>query len=387
MDNVTPIHFDNPQKPKILERFMANFKDDFSKKAFVETWTNAPIEIRYRCTNQCNENCIRCFERSGPECSSDALSPVDAKFYQNELTEKISQITWTGGEWSLIYDTNPNYMLEMFDNMDYTLAESYIIQTNCRWVFGKNRDKIFSDLKTIQNSFEKKSKILKLDLSVDRYRSEKSLAGVRELIKAIVLDGNFKSTKLRILSCALDYGLTEKAVLTHDYFKNFGISLKFEPRSILHPLFLVCHANGTRIVIHEEYPTMRIGKAADNKLGYKIVNPEIQCAGLTPNTLEMALSFREDNFVKWHNYYDWDIMIPFKNESGQNKPLPQIKSELIEKAWKKRFKNKIKENALALTPGINLLYLVYLLYNEHIIKKTYQENCSHIHFMAQKISR
>lgn len=374
MDDVKIISVDNPKTLKKFNVFEA-VKDyciqGFSKKAFVKKWTEAPYDIRFRCTNRCNETCSRCFERSGPECKLDILSNADVKFYQDQVNGHVEQYVWTGGEWSLIYDIDNDYMLKMFENMDTSKSREFVIQTNCRWVFGKNRTKILSDLKQIQTLLAENGKQLKLDMSVDRYRSEKSLLGAQELIKTIVSDGGFKHTKLRILSCALDYGLTEEKVLKKDFFEKVGIDLNFEPRKIYQPYFQVCHANDTRIVIHEEYPTLRTGKASDNKFGYVMLEPELQSGGLAKNRLQMGLSIREDGNVKWHNYYDWDIIVPYKDEIGNNKPLEQIKIELINLAWKKRLKHNIVNLLIDLTPGVNF---AVLLYKQKLLRKSYEEN-------------
>lgn len=347
-----------------------NYLRNFSHRFFLDRWRDVPMDIRFRCTNQCNENCSRCFECSGPNNPLNVLPVRDAAFYQRSLNNWRG-VYMTGGEWSLIYDKDCNYMLKMFNAMNLHNSDSYMIQTNCRWVFGPHCEKIFSDLCKIQSKLGAAGKFLKLDVSVDRYRSRASLDGVMELIRRIATNSKFDNTKIRIMSCRLDYQMANKVVLCPEYFESQGVHLKFQPRDFFNPFFQVCYANNVRIVIHEEGPTMRIGRAAQNGFGYKIFYPEKQCGGLTDDSLCMELSFREDGTVKWHNYYDWDIVVPYKDKNGQNKPLEQIKSELLAMAWKKRLRKNIVESVYNLIPGVNIARKIFI--NKQI-QETFREN-------------
>ena len=333
----------------ILAFVRHQFEQAFLYQDFANTWRNVPVTIRFRCTNRCNENCICCFECSGPNNPLHVLPVADIAFYQNAM-QSLQGVFMTGGEWSLIYDVDADYMWRVFDALDLRCADAYHIQTNCRWVFGPHSEKIYADLRRIQDKLSATGKVLKLDVSVDRYRSAASLDGVRELICRIGADNHFQNTKIRILSTQLDYGMTGHRILQPDYFKARGVALDFEPRNIMFPLFQVFYVNGKRMVIHEENVTMNIGRAAENKMGYKIVYPEKQCAGLTSDDRYMELSFREDGTVKWHGYYDWDIMTPYRDAHGQNKPIEQIKQELIQKAWRHRLKQNCTEALWSMIP-------------------------------------
>lgn len=372
---------DNAPRESLIKFIRNEFVRNFSHKYFLDRWRDAPIDIRFRCTNRCNENCSRCFECSGPGNPLTVLPVRDAAFYQRSLNN-IRGIYMTGGEWSLIYDIDSNYMLKMFSAMDLKNSDNYMIQTNCRWVHGPHCEKIFSDLRKIQSKLGAVGKILKLDVSVDRYRSSASLDGVRELIRRVASDSGFNNTKIRIMSCRLDYQMANKTVLRPEYFESHGIHLKFRPRDFFTPYFQVCYANKTRIVIHEEGPTMRIGRAAQNGFGYKIFYPEKQCGGLTDDTFCMELSFREDGTVKWHSYYDWDIVVPYKDARGENKPLEQIKKELLAAAWKKRLRKNIVQSLYDIVPGVNIARDRFI---RKQMEKTYRENQQQIVYHVREL--
>lgn len=365
-----------------LIKFIRNeFVRDFSHKYFLERWRNAPMDIRFRCTNRCNENCSRCFECSGPDNPLNILPVHDIAFYQRSISNWRG-IFMTGGEWSLIYDVDRNYMLKAFSSMDLNKSDVYAVQTNCRWLFGPHCEKIYSDLRKIQSKLGAVGKILNLDVSVDRYHSRAALDGVRELVRRIATDSEFTNTKIRIMSCSLDYKMANKTVLCPEYFESHGVHLKFRPRDFFTPYFQVCYANKNRIVIHEEGPTMRIGRAAQNGFGYKIFYPEKQCGGLTDDSLCMELSFREDGTVKWHSYYDWDIIVPYKDENGKNKSLEQIKGELLAMAWKKRLRKNIMEYVYDLIPGVNIAREIFI---RKQIEKTYRENQQQIVYHVREL--
>ncbi len=325
----------------------------FSYRHFMGQWRDAPMDVRFRCTNRCNENCARCFECSGPDNPLQVLPVSDIAFYQNAVKNWLS-VYMTGGEWSLIYDIDQDYMLRVFDSIKLNNSDFYCVQTNCRWVFGPKRDKIYSDLQKIQSKLAGAGKILKLDISVDRFRSRAALDGVRELIYRIATDDAFNNTKIRILSCRADFCMANKTVLQPEFFAARGVSLRFESRSVLNPFFQVFYANDKRMIIHEENVTMRIGRAEKNEIGYEILYPEKQCGGLANDNKFMELSFREDGTVKWHSYYDWDIIVPYKDAAGRNKPIEQIKQELLKIAWKKHLKQSITEAAWDMIPLIGI---------------------------------
>ena len=173
-------------------------------------------------------------------------------------------------------------MRKIFDRLDLSKSDEYTIQTNARWVHGQHRDEILDDIKHVQSAIGKHNGILKLDMSVDRYRSNKCIDAVRDVVLAVASDPQFKHTKIRLMSCALDAQMANERVLVPEIFKANGIKLEFQPRSWLNPYFQVCYANNIRIVIHEEMPTMRIGRAKQNNIGYKIYYPQLQCGGLQP---------------------------------------------------------------------------------------------------------
>lgn len=328
---------------------------DFSRRHFMDMWRDVPLNIRFRCTNRCNENCPRCFECSGPQNPLQVLPAEDIAFYQNSLSQ-IKSVYVTGGEWSLIYEIDSDYMMRVFEGLDLRNSNNYSLQTNCRWVFGPNRDKIYSDLKQIQDKLAAAGKVMKLDVSVDRYRSKASLDGVRELICHIAKDDKFQNTKVRILSSRLDYRMTNDVVLLPEYFASRGVKLRFEKRDLYNLFFQVFYANDKRMIIHEEGVTMQIGRAAKNNIGYKIFDPEHQCAGFEAANRFIELSFREDGTVKWHNYSDWDIIISYKDAAGQNKPIDTIKQELLNKAWRRHLKQSIINTLWDSIPVINVIH-------------------------------
>ena len=353
------------------QRFLERLVYPFQKKRFYAQWENAPMDMRFRLTNRCNENCARCFECSGPNNPLNTVPVDDVIFYGNQRDSNFTNIYMTGGEWSLIYDVQPHFMRKIFDRLDLSKSDEYTIQTNARWVHGQHRDEILDDIKHIQSAIGKHNGILKLDMSVDRYRSNKCIDAVRDVVCAIASDPQFKHTKIRLLSCALDAEMANERVLVPDFFAARGIELKFENRSWYNPYFQVCYANNIRIVIHEEMPTMRIGRAKQNNIGYKIYYPQLQCGGLQPEHTLMELSLREDGMIKWHNWYDWDIMVPYKDADGQYKPLSQIRAELVDMVWPRLLRHNIKNTVLNLLPiygGIRQIYI-----NKQM-QKTYEEN-------------
>ncbi len=361
----------NADKPGFAQRFRERFVYPFQKKRFYAQWENAPMDMRFRLTNKCDENCARCFECSGPNNPLNTVPVDDVIFYGNQRDSNFTNIYMTGGEWSLIYDVQPHFMRKIFDRLDLSKSDEYTIQTNARWVHGQHRDEILDDIKHIQSAIGKHNGILKLDMSVDRYRSNKCIDAVRDVVLAVASDPQFKHTKIRLMSCALDAHMSNERVLIPDFFAARGIELKFENRSWFNPYFQVCYANNTRIVIHEEGPTMRIGRAKQNNIGYKIYYPQLQCGGLQPEHTLMELSLREDGMIKWHNWYDWDIMVPYKDADGQYKSLPQIRAELVDMVWPRLLRHNIKNTVLNLLPiygGIRQIYI-----NKQI-QKTYKEN-------------
>ena len=375
---------EHTDKRGFIQRFREEFIHPFQKSRFLSQWTNAPIEIRFRLTNKCNENCARCFECSEPNNPLNTIPVDDVVCYANAPDVKFTDIFMTGGEWSLIYDMQPHYLRSIFDKLDLSKSDEYIIQTNARWIHGTHRDEILGDIKHIQSKLGQKNRVLKLDMSVDRYRSAKSIDGVRDVICAVAGDPDFKHTKIRIMSCALDAQMTNERVLIPEYFDARGIKLKFEPRSWFNLYFQVCHANDTRIVIHEEGPTMRIGRAKQNRFGYKIYYPQLQCGGLQSNNTKMELSLREDGMIKWHNWYDWDIMVPYKDANKQNKPIQQIHDELVQMAWRKLLRHNIKNTALNLIPIYGPIRKLYI-YRQ--IKKSYEDNQKQFQFHAQLVKQ
>ena len=357
----------NADKPSFAQRFRERLVYPFQKKRFYAQWENAPMDMRFRLTNKCDENCARCFECSGPNNPLNTVPVDDVIFYGNQRDSNFTNIYMTGGEWSLIYDVQPHFMRKIFDRLDLSKSDEYTIQTNARWVHGQHRDEILDDIKHIQSAIGKHNGILKLDMSVDRYRSNKCIDAVRDVVLAVASDPQFKHTKIRLMSCALDAHMSNERVLIPDFFAARGIELKFENRSWFNPYFQVCYANNTRIVIHEEGPTMRIGRAKQNNIGYKIYYPQLQCDGLQPEHALMELSLREDGMIKWHNWYDWDIMVPYKDADGQYKSLPQIRAELVDMAWPRLLRHNIKNTVLNLLP-------IRQIYINKQIQKTYKEN-------------
>ncbi len=374
----------NDQKDErgFIQRFRDDFIYPFQKSRFLNQWTNAPIGMRFRLTNKCNENCARCFECSGPNNPLSTVPVEDVAFYGNTADIKFTDIYMTGGEWSLIYDVQPHYLRAIFDKLDLSKSDEYIIQTNARWIYGTHRDEILGDIKNIQLKLGQQKRILKLDMSVDRYRSTQSVDAVRDVICTVAGDPDFKHTKIRIMSCALDAKMANERVLIPEYFEARGIKLKIAPRAWYNMYFQICYANNTRIVIHEEGPTMRIGRAKQNEIGYKIYYPQLQCAGLQPEHPKMDLSLREDGMIKWHNWYDWDIMVPYKDANNQNKPINQIHNELVQMAWRKLLRHNIKNTALDLIPIFGPIRKLYIY---KLMNKTYEENKKQFQFYAQPI--
>ncbi len=384
-DNVILISGNNDADAAGRQNIFAFIRDKFiaafSRRHFMDAWRGVPIDIRFRCTNRCDENCVRCFECSGPNNPLQVLPVSDIAYYQNSM-KHWKGTCMTGGEWSLIYDVAPGYMLRVFDSINLRNSDVYNIQTNCRWVFGPNRDKIYSDLQKIQTKLARAGKILKLDVSVDRFRSKAALDGVRELICRVATDEHFDNTKIRIMSSRLDYCMANNTVLQPEYFKARGIPLRFEPRDLFFPFFQVFYANNKRMVIHEENPTMRIGRAAQNKIGYKIFYPEKQCGGIAGDDKFMELSFREDGTVKWHSYYDWNIIVPYKDATGRNKPIEQIKQELLQMAWRKRLRQNFSEIAWGMVP---LIGYIRVTNRDRQIKKSFKQNQARITYQVREV--
>lgn len=370
------------EKRTLAQRFCDEFVYPFSKRRFYNQWSDAPLEMRFRLTNKCNERCPRCFECSGPENPLRFVPIEDIAFYNNLKDVHYKDVYMTGGEWSLVYHVYPHYLRHVFEVLDLSKSDEYIIQTNACWVNGGHRDEILGDIKYIQSQLGAKNRVLKLDTSVDRYRSRHSIYGVRDLICAVASDSEFKHTKIRIMSCALDYKMTNKEVLQPEYFASMGINLNFENRAFHNPYFQICYANNTRIVIHEESPTMQIGRAKENGIGYKIYYPQLQCGGLQPENTKMELSLREDGMIKWHNWYDWDIMVPYKDVNGKNKSLEQIRRELVDVAWSRALRHNIKNKVLDLMPIIGVIRKNHI-YNQ--IKKSYDKNCQEIIVHLEKV--
>jgi MoaA/NifB/PqqE/SkfB family radical SAM enzyme len=165
----------NADKPGFAQRFREQLVYPFQKKRFYAQWENAPMDMRFRLTNKCNENCARCFECSGPNNPLNTVPVDDVIFYGNQRDSNFTNIYMTGGEWSLIYDVQPHFMRKIFDRLDLSKSDEYTIQTNARWVHGQHRDEILDDIKHVQSAIGKHNGILKLDMSVDRYRSTKSI--------------------------------------------------------------------------------------------------------------------------------------------------------------------------------------------------------------------
>lgn len=362
---------DNRAKPSFAQRFRERLVYPFQKRRFYAQWENAPMDMRFRLTNKCNENCARCFECSGPDKPLNVVPVDDIAFYVNRSGANFTGIYMTGGEWSLIYDIRPHYMREIFDKLDLSRSDEYTIQTNARWVRGVHRDEILGDIKYIQSKLRGQNRGLKLDMSVDRYRSAQSIDCVRDVVAAVAADGEFDNTKIRLMSCALDAKMANKRVLIPEFFAGRGIELKFENRSWFNPYFQVCYANNTRIVIHEEGPTMRIGRAKQNNIGYKIYYPQLQCGGLQHENTLMELSLREDGMIKWHNWYDWDIMTPYRDANGGYKSMGQIRAELVDMVWPRLLRHNIKNTVLNLLPIYGDIRQIYI---NNQIKKTYEEN-------------
>lgn len=376
-----PQHSDR-ESPSFSQRFRERLIYPFQKKRFYNQWAAAPMDIRFRLTNKCNENCARCFECSGPSNPLNTVPVDDVAFYVNQDNNAFSGVYMTGGEWSLIYDIHPHYMREIFDRLDLSKSDEYTIQTNARWINGKNRDEILGDIKYIQSKLGAQNRVFKLDMSVDRYRSAKSIDCVRDVIAAVASDPEFTNTKIRIMSCALDSQMANERVLIPEFFSARGINLRFENRSWYNPYFQVCYANNTRIVIHEEGPTMCIGRAKQNNIGYKIYYPQLQCGGLQPEHTLMELSLREDGMIKWHNWYDWDIMTPYKDANGGYKPLSQIRAELVDMVWPRLLRHHIKNTVLNLLPIYGDIRRIYI---NSQIQKSYKDNVKQFTHVAKVI--
>lgn len=373
---------DSRAKPSFAQRFRERLVYPFQKSRFYAQWENAPMDMRFRLTNKCNENCVRCFECSGPDNPLNVVPVDDIAFYVNQSGVNFTGIYMTGGEWSLIYDIWPHYMREIFDKLDLSRSDEYTIQTNARWVRGAHRDEILGDIKYIQSKLLGQNRGLKLDMSVDRYRSAQSIDCVRDVVVAVASDGEFDNTKIRLMSCALDAKMANERVLIPEFFSARGIELKFENRSWFNPYFQVCYANNTRIVIHEEGPTMRIGRARQNGIGYKIYYPQLQCGGLQRENTLMELSLREDGMIKWHNWYDWDIMTPYRDANGGYKSMGQIRAELVDMVWPRLLRHNIKNTVLNLLPIYGDIRQIYI---NNQIKKTYEDNRKHFVHIAKPI--
>lgn len=364
------------------QRFCNVFVYPFSKSRFYRQWKPAPMDIRFRLTNKCDDCCARCFECSGPKNNLDIVPVKDVEYYANVQNGQYKSVCMTGGEWSLIYDKEPHYMAKIFDKLDLSKSDEYIIQTNAGWMNDSKSEQILRDLKQVQSKLGKHGKTLKLDTSVDRYRSQRSLEGVVKLIRAVAVDPEFEHTKIRILSCGLDRGLTNNVVLKPEFFEPYGITLTFQARDIKNPFFQICYANNTRIVIHEEGVTMQIGRAKQNNFGYKIYYPELQCNGLQPEDPLMELSLREDGMIKWHNWYDWNIMVPYKDANGQNKPIEQIRQELIDMAWHRNLRYNIKNALLEAIPVFGLLRQLHI---NRQMKESFDKNYQRLTFVGRRV--
>jgi hypothetical protein len=248
---------------------------------------------------------------------------------------------------------------------------------------GEYADQILDDLKYIQSKLGQSGKILKLDTSVDRYRSKHSIDGVIKLIRAVASDPEFKHTKIRLMSCMLDYKMANNKILRPEFFEPFGIKLTFQGRSFFNPYFEICYANDTRIVIHEENTTVRTGRARENNIGYKIFDPQTQCDGLVPQSTYMELSIREDGMVKWNSWYNWEVMVPYKDENGKNKSISQIREELMNIAWRRNLRHNIKETALGLTPLVGQIRKMRQIKQ---MQDSYNENRKQIVVHAKKVN-
>ena len=375
---------DGRDKRSFSQRFRERLVYPFQKKRFYDQWANAPMDIRFRLTNKCDENCARCFECSGPNNPLNSIPVDDVAFYVNHADKMFDGVYMTGGEWSLIYDIHPHYMRKIFDRLDLSKSDAYTIQTNARWINGAHRDEILDDIKYIQSKLGAQNRVFKLDMSVDRYRSAKSIDCVRDVVCAIASDPEFNNTKIRLMSCALDSQMANERVLVPEFFARHGIKLNFENRSWFNPYFQVCHANNTRIVIHEEGPTMRIGRARQNNIGYKIYYPQLQCGGLQPEHTLMELSLREDGMIKWHNWYDWDIMTPYRDANGGYKPLAQIRAELVDMVWPRLLRHHIKNTVLNCLPIYGDIRRIYI---NSQIQKSYKDNVKQFTYVARVIKQ
>ncbi|MBO5696149.1 MAG: hypothetical protein J6S06_01400 [Alphaproteobacteria bacterium] len=363
----------------------AQYRNAFSRRYYFARYENAPLGLRFRTTNQCNENCPHCFECSGPHNPSKYIAPQDIAYYINNAGSEFADIYITGGEWSLIYDRHPNYLSHIFQHVNLSQAKSnaWGIQTNARWTHGPHCQEILSDLKYIQDRLSTINTEMKLDTSVDRYHSDLAIDGTRKLIRQLATRPDFNNTKIRIMSCAKDRLMANNRILNPERLAKQNIELSFEPRSFYQPNFQRLWANHIKIVVHEEGTIMRIGRAKKNKFGYRIFEPDLQCGGLGGDTPQMDISFREDGTAKWHNYYDWDITTPYKLPDGTNKPLSQIRSELINAGWKKHIRFYTSEHAMVLL--CPFVALPYAIWRNWQIRKTYRENNPVITYIAQDI--
>ena len=363
-----------PDAPKqslgdAMRAVLRDWSYDLTNGKFKKFWKQAPIDLRFRLTNRCNENCPHCFEYSGPHQPMNFMSPADVAHYINEMYQAPStEIYLTGGEFSCVYDAYPHYLRDIIDRVKFNKNHRYSVQTNGRWIFGKNCDAVKSDMCLMSEKIGRTGGQLRLTTSVDRYHSPSAIGATREVLQWIATDEKMRDTKFVIMSDRLDRYMANHAVLVPDWFASRGVELKFVARDdFFNPFFQVCHANDTRVVIHEESPVMRIGRAAKNKIGYKILFPEKQCGGLAGDNKIMTLVFNEQGFCKWHEWYDWNIATPYHNPSGENKSIAQIRDELIEIAARRRLRKNIKNFAIGLIPFMEF-------YRDYQIKKSFEQN-------------
>ena len=130
----------NADKPGFAQRFRERLVYPFQKKRFYAQWENAPMDMRFRLTNKCDENCARCFECSGPNNPLNTVPVDDVIFYGNQRDSNFTNIYMTGGEWSLIYDIHPHYMRQIFEKLDLSGVPAEVVSKIDNFIYENKID-------------------------------------------------------------------------------------------------------------------------------------------------------------------------------------------------------------------------------------------------------
>lgn len=333
-----------------------------SRKRFYAEWQHALPNLQFRLINQCNEYCDDCIEKSGPN-NPDTVFPLNDMKSIIENAGPVGSVSAYGGEPSLVLKKHPEYWAEMFNLQSYEFKKHFTIQTNGKWYIGPHKERIFNDLAQMQKKLAASGANLQLTMSVDMHHSGITTECVKQIVREITSNEKFRGISIclkarRNVAPEIIY----ENVLNKEYLARHGVKLELDKETENHPFYKEYNANGHEVRVESTYVTLRIGRAADNKIGYIIFNPEEQISGIdnTPvKEREMCVCFREDGTAEWVQYYNWNVKTEFRNADKSLKPFRQVREELMATAYKRRFAYYLKELILSSIPGVQIIHALY----------------------------